>query len=209
MTAEIRLAQDAAELEALFAFRYRIYVEELARPQKYADHAAKMIRDPLDGTAYNFIAWTGNEIVGCIRINLARDGAIDYYRDLLRMDDAAVDWRANTSLSTRFMIAPDWRGTTLAIRLASTAYEFGLVNGIEWNFIDCYDNLATFFRRLGWIQTHAANHEEYGAVNAMRLDLLDGEHLEQIKSPFCSLLRRHTQRASALSSCPVAKEAAA
>ena len=74
MTHEIRLAATDVELEALYAFRYRIYVEEMGRPQKYADHDMRRIRDPLDETGRNLVAWDNSEIVGCVRVNFARDG---------------------------------------------------------------------------------------------------------------------------------------
>ena len=57
-------ADDA--LDALYAFWYRIYVEEMARPQKYADHATRRIRDPLDDRGYNIVAWdAAGQISGC------------------------------------------------------------------------------------------------------------------------------------------------
>lgn len=85
MTIAIRLAETEAELTALYTFRYRIYVEEMARPQKYADHDARTIRDPLDDTAYNLVAWQDDAIAGCVRVNFARDGGMDYYERFSRM----------------------------------------------------------------------------------------------------------------------------
>ena len=56
MSVEIRLPATRAEHEALYAFRYRIYVEEMERPQKHADHSARqyipdlsMIQAVVDG----------------------------------------------------------------------------------------------------------------------------------------------------------------
>src|SRR5215510_11490828 len=87
---EVATAEDA--LDALYAFRYRVYVEELECLQRYADRAARRIRDPLDNTGYNIVAWDSTEsIAGCVRVNFARDGALDcygapdYYGELLNM----------------------------------------------------------------------------------------------------------------------------
>ena len=52
----ITVSTEISELEELFSFRYRIYVEEMQRKQKYASHASKQIRDPLDDFATNLIA---------------------------------------------------------------------------------------------------------------------------------------------------------
>jgi hypothetical protein len=52
----ITVSTEISELEELFSFRYRIYVEEMQRKQKYANHASKQTRDPLDDFAINLIA---------------------------------------------------------------------------------------------------------------------------------------------------------
>jgi hypothetical protein len=44
----ISRAQTTAELEAVYRFRYSVYVEEMNRTQRYADHELKQIKDPLD-----------------------------------------------------------------------------------------------------------------------------------------------------------------
>jgi hypothetical protein len=60
----IREASNHEELEAIFGFRYRIYVDEMGRPQKDADHDRRRIRDALDDTAFNLAAWNDERIVG-------------------------------------------------------------------------------------------------------------------------------------------------
>ena len=42
---KIRLAQTQQELDDLYRFRYRIYVEEMGRLQHDADHKQKMIKE--------------------------------------------------------------------------------------------------------------------------------------------------------------------
>ena len=184
MTTVIRPAAGDAEHAALYAFRYRVYVEEMGRVQKHADHAARRIRDPLDATGHNLVALDGPRIVGCVRLNFAADGGLDYYRHLLRMDALAPGYPRQVSLSTRLMVAPGRRGSALALRLCLACYDHGRRHGIRWNFIDCNDHLVEFFRRLGYVPTHRARHEEYGDVNVMRLDLQDRAHLEACNSPF-------------------------
>ena len=119
MGAVIRLARERTDLERLFAFRYRIYVEEMNRRQKYADHSRRTIEDPLDRTADNLVAWEGTEIVGCVRLNFAPDGGIDYYTRLLRMAELVPEFPRGVSLCTRLMVAPQRRGATLAYRLSA------------------------------------------------------------------------------------------
>ncbi len=191
MKTAIRLAETEAERLALYAFRYAIYVEEMARPQRHADHAMRRISDPMDGTARNLIAWNSDEIVGCVRVNLARDGGVDYYRELLRMDAVGSAWPDAVSLCTRLMIRPEWRSSPLAMRLSIAAFELGLRECIRWNFIDCNDHLASFFTRMGYVTTHRPTHDEYGQVNAMRFDLTNEQWLASAGSPFRQSFNRH------------------
>jgi len=186
---QLSVCHSQKELQDLFAFRYRVYVEEMKRPQKYANHAAKLIRDPLDNRGRNIIARAGDEIVGCVRVNFSRDGDLDYYERLLAMDKVGHSHPTATSLCTRLMVAPDYRRSTLAVRLACASFDMGLRNGIVWNFVDCNDHLVEFFTRLGYECTHQAVHEEYGLVNVMRLNILDENHLRDAGSVFFKLLR--------------------
>src|SRR4051794_24808022 len=81
----IRLAESREDLEKLYRFRYAIYVEEMKRPQRYADHQRKRIQEPLDSLAANFIALKDDEIVGCIRWNGGQDAYFGEYVDLYDM----------------------------------------------------------------------------------------------------------------------------
>ena len=84
----IRRAETAADLEKLYRFRYAVYVEEMGRPQRYADHGRKRIEEPLDAPAANFIALKDEEVVGCVRWNGGQDTDFGEYVDLDEGDGA-------------------------------------------------------------------------------------------------------------------------
>jgi N-acyl-L-homoserine lactone synthetase len=190
-------ATSAADLEALYQFRYRIYVEEMGRKQTYADHARKRIEDPLDATSNNLIARSGTVVVGCVRSNLSRDGGLDEYHNLLRMADVPPgDFPGRTSLCTRLSVDAAQRNSTLLARLFLANYEYGLSRNIRWTFLDCNDHLVGLFSRFGFVRTHGAEHPDYGKVNAMRLDLENAEHLKSVGSPFAAILARHMSSAA-------------
>lgn len=181
---------DPCWMDRLFTFRYRIYVEEMGRKQKYADHARRLIQDPLDATAHNVVALDGQgQIAGCVRLNLCRDGGTDYYESLTRMEDVGSDHPYHTSLCTRLMVAPEFRKSPLAARLACACYDIAMAQGVVWNFVDCNEHLVPFFRRLGYRFTHRAFHEEYGDVIVMRLNLQDIDGLHAMQSLF--VVRHH------------------
>ena len=147
----IRVVTDEAGLEQIFAFRYRVYVEEMHRQQKDADHARKRISDQLDSDAINIAAFDGDDVVGVVRINFAsRSNKLGQYESFYRMHGVGNDHPTYTATVTRLMIAPHLRRSTLAVRLCIECYTIGLEEGIKWCFIDCNAHLREFFSGLGF-----------------------------------------------------------
>ncbi len=48
MAFEVGLAESAEEKEAVYRFRYSVYVEEMGRYQQSADHAGRRLVEPED-----------------------------------------------------------------------------------------------------------------------------------------------------------------
>jgi len=188
MRYSLSIAETLEDRERLYRFRYAIYVEEMRRPQKYADHDRMRIIDPLDECGHNIIA-TGErgDIVGCVRVNFTKDGGIDYYERLLDMSAVGANHPSKTSLCTRMMVAESHRRSLLATKLSCACFQLGLDHGIRWSFVDCNDHLVGFFERLGYLRTHRPVHDEYGQVNAMRMDLHAVDHLKAVGSPFAKI----------------------
>ena len=188
---DIRLASTAADLRAVYRFRYAVYVEEMNRPQKHADHESKLIIDSLDvPSAYVLAAWDAGELVGTVRNNFLRSCDIGEYARQYALTGFSPEFLAAASITTRLMVHPRYRCTTLATRLSCAAYRGGLERGITTDFIDCNRHLVGYFAGLGY-RRHRDNlvHPEYGVVTVMRLDLTDHSHLEAIRSPFRRTLR--------------------
>jgi predicted GNAT family N-acyltransferase len=175
---------------ALYEFRYKIYVEEMGRKQKYACADTKTIRDPLDEKGHQGLILRDTDIVGCIRMNLLKHGAVGDYFDFYDLSVLSPDGLMRSSICTRLMIEPSLRRTAASIDLVKFAYEFGLRNGIDTCFIDCNSHLTRFFGRFGWRRLYSREHEEYGLVDVMRLDLRDTDYLGSIDSPFAAIAAR-------------------
>jgi hypothetical protein len=67
-------ATTAEEREAVYRFRYIVYVEELGRYIASADHLRKLLIDPEDERSWNYYAHDGSEIVASYRITWGRHG---------------------------------------------------------------------------------------------------------------------------------------
>jgi len=187
-----QIVSEWGHLESVFSFRYKVYVEEMHRPQYAADHVGRKIRDNLDDTGFNLACFSGQEVVGVARVNLARDGNLGDYEKLYGLSDW-TDRLQHCAIVTRLMIKQELRRTTLAFFLAKECYEFGLGNSVRHCFIDCNLPLEAFFHRLGFTPFPSrVQHPEYGEIMPMRLDLHDIDYLEKIRSPFSLIYRELT-----------------
>lgn len=193
----IRFVETPEEMDRVAEFRYRIYVEEMQRKQTYADPTRRRILEPFDRTGVNWYAEDKGEIVGVIRTNFARDTDLGYYVKLFGLESVGEDFPARSLLTTKLMILPEYRSGTLALQLAATVYQFGLDEGMRYNFIDCNPHLEAFFQRMGFKKYWPkVVHPEYGEVLPLCADMLDVEYLDSIGSPILRLMR--SPRAQAL-----------
>ena len=177
----IKRALSEQELEDIYRFRYRVYVEEMNRKQEYADHKRRTVVEPLDTSAQLYGIWTDKEIVGTVRFNIAAATDTGYYADLYSLDVVAPYYSAHTSLTTKLMVAKTHRNLKLAVSLACTLYRDGKVAGMEFDFIDCNDHLVPFFKYMGYrMYKGKVDHPEYGSVNPMVLVGSDQEYLERV-----------------------------
>lgn len=192
MPITIRLAETDEDQQRVFHFRYDIYVAEMGREQKYADHEARTICEPFDATGHIFMAEEDGEVVGTVRTNFGRDTDLGYYADLYGMTCVGRHYPEYVSVTTKFMVAANLRKGTLAYRLATVGYQYNLKNHIHFDFIDCNPHLEETFERLGHRRYRdRIQHHEYGDVLPLVLPLTDLDHLESVGSPWAKICREH------------------
>ena len=184
MNFDIHIAQTEAELTGLYQLRYKVYVEELGRTQKYANHELKEIKEPLDDTAHNIVAVLDNKIVGTVRFHFAENSDNSYYEKVYKLKAFERYYPSSLSYVTKLIVLPEFRNTKLALKLAVACYELG-VERTYLNIIDCYAQMVPFFLQLGYrFYTENTFHPEYGEVTPMVLLSHDFEHLQKVNSPF-------------------------
>ena len=193
MSIEIHIVDNPADREEIFAFRYSIYVRELNRQKAYVDHSHRRIEEPLDRTGVIFGAYDGNSLVGTVRYNWT-DGDVGYYRDLYQMEIVGPYLNHGSTMTTRLMVSRDHRHGTVGMRLAIAAFESAYKAGSRFDFIDCYDDLKSFFEKMGYRQINKNHtHPDYGAAVPMLLVTADRRHLESVKSPFLQVVQRYPE----------------
>ncbi len=186
----MRFVNSVNERQAVYRLRYSIFVEEMGRPQRHANHLRKTIVDSLDVKGHILGAFDRGRIVGTGRLNFLRDGDIDFWHDLLdlrRVDDVDL---SRVSLSTRLMVAQQFRGGTLSALVTSRMFQFLLQQNIAVDFACCKAALLGFFQKLGYLPYSAPTlHPDSGEVIPIRLNLLDIDHLELVRSPLRKVYR--------------------
>jgi len=185
-TQPIHIAQTEDERRAIYAFRYRIYIEEMGKPYRHADHKNKMLRDPLDDLATLLYSTRNAEITGTLRINWGED--ISAYTDFAESCSLAnFKYFPADSLSfcSRLMVHKARRATAIAAALSTAAYVKGRDRNTQFNFVHCAPRLLSFFERMGFRQyTRPFHHSEIGPQVPLVLVLEDVEHLRASRSPF-------------------------
>jgi hypothetical protein len=188
---EIREAVDTAARNDVYRFRYRIYVEQMGRRQKYADHVRKLIVEPLDEAARIYAAYLDGIIVGTIRGNRFSDLATGYYRKIYRIDDRFPLSPDQMSLTTKLMFDPALQRSLYPIRLiVHYARDFNSRRLCKIDFVDCSRWLLPFFLKLGYVDYLGwVFHNEYGSVRPLFFPADQVLRLERLRSPLAAIAR--------------------
>lgn len=187
----IREVVDPATREDVYRFRYRIYVEQMGRRQKYADHQRKMIAEPLDETATIYAAYLNGALVGTIRGNRFSDPHTDYYRRLYKVDERFPFQPHEMSLTTKLMFEPSLQRSMYPIRLiVHYARNFHYRDGCKIDFLDCNKHLIPFFLKFGYLDYRGwVLHNEYGTVRPLCCPADQIARFETLRSPLGSIAK--------------------
>jgi len=189
----IECVNTEALAQALYSFRYHIYVEKMNRNQEYADHKDGIIFEPLDRSGTNFVSIRDGIITGCIRRNLVSDKNALYYKDFYQTD-LFNNPEDKIGFTTKLMVLPEYQNTSLPVRLISSYAAEGYKNGIQIDLIDCNDHLIKFFERMGYF-THTGwkIHKEYGNVLPMFFAVETVNYLTEIRSFLGPVAKRYVK----------------
>jgi predicted GNAT family N-acyltransferase len=186
LTQPIHVAQTEDERRAIYTFRYRIYIEEMGKPYRHADHKNRMLRDPLDDEATLLYSTRNGEITGTLRINWGEDiSALTSFAESCALAHFRPFPADSLSFCSRLMVDKARRSSAVAAALSTAAYLTGRERSIQLNFSHCAPRLLSFFERMGFRQyTRPFHHSEVGPQVPLVLVLEDIEHLRVSRSPF-------------------------
>ncbi len=193
-----RVASDA-ERERLYAFRYKVYVEEFEMTRD-ADHGKRRLVDELDAYSDSYAVFRGEEVVGSLRVTMLADlpdpgPLIAKYAIEPAVREMGLGAIAATS---RFILAPELRMGTTIFRLMQAAYRDGTARGTRLNYGDCSPHLLPFYEHLGFRRyTRGYNDTAFGYKIPILMLVGDREYFRRNRSPLRRLVEKAPDDAAA------------
>lgn len=177
------------EHEALFAFRYQVYVNEFAMTEE-ADHQRGWLRDEYDDHSTNYALFEGDSVVGSLRIiRMSSVSDLDPFKIKFSMDQALSEFGPEAIVTTsRFMIADRLRNTMAIFRLLRKFWEDAAEHETRLNYGDCSPYLLPFYERLGFRRyVDGYNDEAFGFKLPLLMIIRDHEFMRRVHSPFAEM----------------------
>lgn len=190
---KVQIALTRAEREAIWRFRYEVYVRELGKTVANADHEHGWIRDPDEEQQSVVLFYTGttSEVTGTLRVDTWAPGhaplAVARRYGFEELPALVAQPIAEAS---RLMVRRALRGKLIVPALARRAFTYAVDRGVLASFAYCAPGLVTGYRRLGY--------RPYGAdlidtPDGLRVPLVmatnDVAHFRSVDSPLYSLAK--------------------
>lgn len=182
------------EREAVYRFRYDVYVEEMGRYGDVADHEGRRLVEPDDALAELTLIRHGDRVIGTARLSPgAVPGAlnarvVEQY-DLQPFLHAIPEERI--AVGERLMFAPEYRGGPLLFKFISESFLKFRKKGIQLFFGDCEPHLLNPYQAFGYrpYTRRHVNKPETGYLIPIVFVTGDLEYLKSIGSPLWGMLK--------------------
>lgn len=192
MEIQIRPVDGPLESAAVARLRYDVYVREFGRRPPGCDDDLGVQVEEEDEVSTTFAAFDGEAPVACLRLTpmdaLAPESR---WRSVYETKSFPVPETQQAMLS-RLIVRPDHRGTLLAPRLLSAAYEaFRAAEG-ELVFLRCMANMVPLYEVLGFRRYKSGSAEtEAGFRLPMVMITGDWTYFEAVKSPLIENVQQY------------------
>jgi hypothetical protein len=149
----VYVASSPEEREAIFGFRYQVYVRELGRELGHVDHARRMVHDAEDDRPYTTLLYCrdGDAVTGTLRVSHWAPGQVperEWNKFSMRRFDGLRELR--TAELGRLMSASAERGQLVCVALVAGMYQL-LVESYDTDvmFASCPSGLVSRYLMLG------------------------------------------------------------
>jgi len=151
---QVHIAASRVEIEAIYRFRYTVFVEELGREIGGVDHENRWVHDDEDEKPYTVHAYTGapDHVTGSMRLRCWEPGSVpEYERAAFAMNQMPDIDQLAVAEGDRFMISRSLRGRLILPSMMRAMFEFLVVDrGADLVFSCCGPGLVRHYRKLGF-----------------------------------------------------------
>ena len=188
---DIQVARRDEDRERIFRFRYDVYVTEMGKSPAEADHQKKIIRDELDEDAHLLYAEDEGQIVGTVRLNCrSKKKFPDVWEQRYDIEKFAPSFGDHISMTSRMMVAKDYRGSSVPAALVGAVYSAGREMGSKFDFCNCAPSLLEFYEQIGFRRfTDGFVDEDNGYHVPLVMVVRDTQYLRQVRSPLYRVAR--------------------
>jgi predicted GNAT family N-acyltransferase len=188
---DIQGARSDEDRERIFRFRYDVYVTEMGKSPAEADHQKKIIRDELDEDAHLLYAEDEGQIVGTVRLNCrSKKKFPDVWEQRYDIEKFAPSFGDHISMTSRMMVAKDYRGSSVPAALVGAVYSAGREMGSKFDFCNCAPSLLEFYEQIGFRRfTDGFVDEDNGYHVPLVMVVRDTQYLRQVRSPLYRVAR--------------------
>src|SRR5262245_8238071 len=150
MAFDVGEATTPEEKEAVYRFRYSVYVEEMGRYQDTADHEGRRLVEPEDDTSWIFYAKEGDDVVGTARLSWGAHGFSERQVDEYRIEPFLAEVpHEQLAIGERVMVTPRLRGTGLVDELLEVRNGVAVANDVRIQFSCCEPHLLSLYLGQG------------------------------------------------------------
>jgi hypothetical protein len=183
----IQTAKTEDEREAIYRFRYRIYIEEMQKRHVRADHENKILSDHADSYTLLYYAAINHEIAATVRSQRGTEGLfLKEVSTFFEIDEFETFFdHRKIAIVDRLIVDNPYRRGLLAHQMMLRTYTDGLQAGTKLCFISCDDQLLPMYLRYGFRTYKEPSVLPTGEQrHRLLLFLCDKGHLQQVRSPF-------------------------
>ena len=181
-----KIAQNNEQLQAIYAFRYKIYIQEMGKTIKDVDHNKQLLKDHRDDDAVQFFLEDDDGVFACLRTFFSSDTSItsteikDYgLEKFLAFNPSSI------CLSGKLMIDAKKRNSSALGILLGSAYKYGRERGVQFDFCNCAPSLVQLYEMLGYRRYKENITDEDVGYRVPLVNVLeDVQHYQFIQSPF-------------------------
>lgn len=146
---DVSVATTEAEREAVYRFRYEVYVEELGRYRAVADHERRRLTDPEDDRSWIVYVAAGDEVLASTRLTWGGLGFSSRQIDQYQLAPFLAELPAERLLvGERTMVSARWRGSDLFDRLGDVCSALTEDHDVRVVFGACEPHLISFYARF-------------------------------------------------------------